>query len=245
MPPKTKQSKASEFMKVTGCTDRALSEKILSTYKQNMNDAVEYYYDKYADQTPASRVSPADVEPQFDLYDEGNDRIEEQGITKFFGDANVDMEDVIVFIFSYEAKAAAMGVFTKEEWVRGMCALGVATAKEFGQNVKQIRDGYKLKTPAYNEFFKWVFLFYAGTKKSISGAEAGFLISLIAGGYPLAAQLSTYLQNNTEAKSDSIFKDTWNMMHLLLKNTDKDGTGYSDQDAWPLLIVNFMESVKK
>ena len=247
MPPKKTQqnTKAAEFMKVTGITDKNLAEKYLKESNGDINDAVENYFNSGGGNKAVPQISPAEIVPEFAKYNDGGDKMMERGVSAFFADAGLDMEDIIVFIFSHAAKATTMGEFTKDEWVRGMSTLGVRNSVDFGKQANSIRDQYKRGSSQFNEVFKFIFTFYSGSKKSIPGAEAGFLLSIAGKGYPLCTKLSTYLSEDAQAKSESIFKDTWNMIHHLLKNTDASGNGYNDQDAWPLLIVNFMESVKK
>ena len=172
--------------------------------------------------------------------------MEQNGVVRFFEEAGLSMEDIIVFIFSYEAKAEVMGEFKKEEFVRGMSVLRVKNTKEFGAKAEEIRTRFKKGSLAFNELYKFVFGFYSAGKKSISGEEAAMLLGLLnCNAFPQGSSLIKFLSENEAAKKEAIFKDTWNMIHYLLKNTQPDGSGYNPEDAWPLLIVNFMETVNK
>ncbi len=252
MPPKKPTaiaSKVNEFVHVTGCTNRNTAEQLVSKHNNNVNDAVEEYFSgNYSTaNAPVPQIPSATLEPEFQKYNDGDNKMQQNGIIKFFEDAGLNMEDIITFIFSYEAKAESMGVFSKEEFIKAMSALRIKNAKEFGTKANEIRDKFKPGTPSFNELFKFVFGFFSGGKKSITGEEAGTLLGMIvAGKYPLANKLINYLtQSESPASKEAIYKDTWNMIHHLLKNVQSDGTGYSADDAWPLLIVNFMETIVK
>lgn len=247
MPPKKPNaipSKVNEFTHVTGCTNRQVAEHLVSKHNNNVNDAIEEYFSGNFNKAHGSpQISPTLLEPEFQKYNDGENKMQQNGIMKFFQDAGLDMEDIIIFIFSFEGKAETMGVFTREEFIKAMSALGVKNAKEFGEKANEIRNRYQPGTPAYNDLFKYVFLFFSGGKKSITGQDASTLLTMIsANKYPLGTKLIDYLGlPDSPASKEAIYKDTWTMFHHLLKNVQSDGTGFSVNDAWPLLIVNFME----
>ena len=253
MPPKPKQAqvppaKLNEFMNVSGCTDRSLAETLLVKTKMNVNDAVEEFFNGNYAQThgKAPQVDSKEVEAEFERYNDGNNAMESNGIMSFFEKAGVSMEDILVFIFSFECKAQNMGVFTKEEFVRGMAALGIAKAEDLGKRGAEFKARYKPNTPAFNDFFKFVFPFATGGKKSIPAEEASALLGIVAKGlYPIADKFIHFLASDASASKELIYKDTWTMIHHLFKTTSADGQGFNQEDAWPLLIINFMESVKK
>ena len=59
--------------------------------------------------------------------DDDDDSIEEiinaSGLTLFFADVGVDPEDVSLLVFSYHLQAKEMGIFTKDEFIKGMTKL--------------------------------------------------------------------------------------------------------------------------
>lgn len=253
MPPKkpanqqVPPAKVNDFMNVSGCVDKKLAEKLLLKNNLDVNNAVEEFFNGNFAETHGSKpnVDPKLLEAEFLKYNDGNDKMEQNGVVKFFEAASLEMEDVIVFIFSYECKAQLMGEFKKEEWIRGMTSLGVTSAQEFGQKANEFRARYKASSPAFNELFKFVFTFFNGGKKSIPGEEAAMLLGMVARGkYPLTDGMVNFLTKDPMASKEPIYKDTWNMIHHLLKTTKENGEGFSTEDAWPLLIINFMEAIQ-
>ena len=237
-----------ECMNVSGCTDRSLAETLLLKAKLNVNDAVEDFFSGNYAQTHGKppQVDQKALEAEFERFNDGNGAMESAGITGFFEQAGVGMDDILVFLFSFECKATNMGVFTREEFLRGMAALGIARAEELGKRAAEFRARYKPNTPAFNDFFKFVFPFASGGKKSVAAEEAAALLGMVAKGlYPIADKFIHFLAHDPVASKELIYKDTWTMIHHLFKTTDAQGQGFSHEDAWPLLIINFMETVKK
>lgn len=235
-------SKINEFLNVTGSKDRALAENMLAKYSLDINLAVEEYFTKGNQNKPSFGPSKADIEKEFDNFSKGKEVLEQEEIVAFFEAANIPMDDQLIFVFSLACQAEEMGVFKKSEFIQGMSKLEAKDAKQLGEKAALIKEKYKVGTPGFTELFKFMFSFSSGGKKSIPGSEASSLLEILVGQeYPLAAQLEKYLQENEEAKKESVFKDTWNMILFFLKSVKADGEGYSPEDAWPLLIVNFME----
>ena len=125
-----------------------------------------------------------------------------------------------------------------------MAALSVRTPAELVSKKAHLRNKYKTGSPDFNEFYKWVFPFSAGSKKTMPAEEAAMLLAMVTqGGYPLVPKLQEYLTNHPQGQKEVVYKDTWTMFGHLLKKTKENGEGYDPQEAWPLLVVNFMETV--
>lgn len=249
MPPKktvnVPQAKITEFASVTGCSDKAIAEELLSRHKLNVNNAVSDYYEGNYTKTAASPIVPTAVlEELFDKYKDQADKMGQEGITNFFTAANIELDDVFIFFFSFECKATVMGEFKKEEFIKGLGALGVKTPEELTAKKATLRNKYKTTSPEFSEFYKWVFPFSAGSKKTMPAPEAAMLLGMVTqNGYPLVAKLQDYLENHPQGQKEVIYKDTWTMFGHLLRKTKENGDGYDPNEAWPLLVVNFMETI--
>ena len=80
MPPKKPTvlpSKLNEFMHVTGCTDKAMAENILSKHNSNVNNAVEEYFASNLQKSNSGSKIPTEVlEAEFGKYNDGNNKME-------------------------------------------------------------------------------------------------------------------------------------------------------------------------
>ena len=245
--------KVTEFNSVTGNTNKALAEQLLSAHNLDVNNAVEAFFSGNhgksaggAGGSPQTKAGPqltAALEEEFKKYEDAPGKMQQNGVVKFFEEAGLSMEDEIVFIFSFEGKAETMGEFSKDEWIRTMTFNNCKDAASFGKKAQEIKNRYKAGSPGLADLHKFVFTFYSAGKKSIPAAEAGFLLGLvIRDKFVLAPRLAKYLSEDSSAKSEPVFRDTWIMMFNLLRLVKADGQGYNPEDAWPLLLVNFMES---
>ena len=70
-------------------------------------------------------VDEAKIEALFTKYKEADeDSIQVTGVMAFCEDLGVDPTDAIMLIISWQMRCATMCVFTREEWMRGMTAMG-------------------------------------------------------------------------------------------------------------------------
>ena len=243
-----------QFQEITDCPDKILSAKILNENGGNVNNAVEAYYSGNHNKNISTKKSGSIVpavdskllEQEFNRFDDGDNTMQETGICKFFEELGVGMDDIFVYLFSFEAKAQVMGEFKKEEFVRAMTFNGCSTAKELAGRIGKMKQRYAVGTQDFNDLYKFVFQFSIQGVKMLTVVEASMILTTLVGnGYPMATRFCHFLANDLSVQKEGVFKDTWNMILCFLKKVGANGENYTTDDAWPLLVVNFMESIAK
>lgn len=260
MKPQTKKPQISaqmiqQFQEITDCPDKILAAKILNDNGGNVNNAVEAFYsgnhNKKADSKKTGSMIPAVdskmLEQEFQRFQDGDNKLREEGICKLFEELGVGMDDIFVYLFSFEAKAEVMGEFKKEEFIRAMTSNGCSTVKELRDRAPKLRQRYAVGTQEFNDLYKFVFQFsIQGSCKMLTVVEASMILTTLVGdGYPQARRFCSFLANDLSVQKEGVFKDTWNMILCFLKKVGGKGEHYTTDDAWPLLVVNYMESIAK
>ena len=110
-----------------------------------MNSAVDEYYSKGHGEVakPAKKeaVNPKKIEQLFASYkDASTNKIEVEGIQKFYDDLGVDPMNVVTLILSKHMQAETMGFYTFEEFERGFKALGVTSIPELKNKLPSLHN---------------------------------------------------------------------------------------------------------
>lgn len=95
----------------------------------------------------------------FDQYKNKNsNKIESDGIQRFYDDIGVDPMDIITLLISKYMNAETMGIYTFEELDNGFKALGVTSMDELRKRVPNLRQDLK-DSSNFKELYKYVFDF--------------------------------------------------------------------------------------
>jgi len=175
------------------------------------------------------------------------DKIDGDGIQKFFEDIKIDIMDASTLAFAFLCQAKAMGEFTKDEFVRGLTAVK-------GDTVKDVQANWKNNVTALlnNETqLKEIYLFTFSFAKEEGARNINFEVAkslweiLLKDRFAFLQKWMTYLDALPEKKKSDIPKDTWNMLIEFHLQTKGDLTKYVDDGAWPVMIDEFVEYLKK
>ena len=72
------------------------------------------------------RIDERALDAWFDSYtgEGGGDIIDDDGIMKLSSELCIDIVDTVWFVIAWKMNAEEQGVFTREEWHKGMKAIG-------------------------------------------------------------------------------------------------------------------------
>ena len=77
-------------------------------------------------------------------------------------------------------------------------------------------------------------------QKSIDKATCVFMWALLlTGKYPLSGNFLRFVE--TDFEEEHIFRDQWDMLLDFLVVTKADLLNFNDGDAWPLLVLDFVD----
>lgn len=160
------------FKSVVGSSapERVLVE-LLNKHKWDPNAAIEEYFstglsDKYiggsvaAISSAGAKISESNVKKLFGKYTQPKvDKIEGEGIEKFYTDLKVDMEDPVTLLVSYLMGAKSQGVYTYEEFNKGCQQAGVDTLEGWFKVLPELRKQLDMDPSLFEKVYNFTFDF--------------------------------------------------------------------------------------
>ncbi|CAG9328596.1 unnamed protein product [Blepharisma stoltei] len=241
------REKLTQFISITGMQD-APARKYLNSKNWDLELAVDEFYNSGA-QMPRDQPAPTNqknIESLFARYKGSNpNQIESEGIEHFCRDLGIEPMDVVILVISKYFNAATMGVYTKEEFCSGMKALGCDDVNKLRQKIPELRR--ELNNPqAFKEVYNYVFTFSRDPGVRNLGYETAVALwrLLLTEKYPIVNRWIEFLERR-EKKHD-VMKDTWEMFLDFAIILEREGLqGYDPNGAWPVLIDEFVEYLRR
>uniref|UniRef100_A0A7S0IWR0 Defective in cullin neddylation protein n=1 Tax=Calcidiscus leptoporus TaxID=127549 RepID=A0A7S0IWR0_9EUKA len=236
------RDKIRQFMVFTGCSERVAGD-MLKRYDWMLEQAVDAFFSGAASRASIPPVDDAKLIKWFDTYkDVDAEHIGVPGIEKLCAELDVDPTDVVMLMIAWKMKAATMCVFTREEWVRGMTAMGVDSVDKLKEHFSALHEQLK-STPAFKDFYCFCFAFakepgFGVRSLPIEVADALWRLTL-AGRFK---HLDRWLEFLQEKKERAITKDVWEMLLTFATQINDEFSNFDEDGAWPVVIDDFVEA---
>lgn len=189
----------------------------------------------------ASTSAPAKKNPLFDLYcNSATDTIEPEGIEKFCCDVGVDPADRKVLLLAWKMRANRMGYFTRDEFQTGMLALKASNVAAVQRALPNLETEVDCDPEAYRDFctFAFKYCLTEPSQKLIDIDTAVTMLSIVMPQDPLVPRFCKFLKQQTEYKVINF--DQWTSFLRFAQEVKPDLSDYKEEDAWPILIDNFV-----
>ncbi len=193
-----------------------------------------------------TQSSSADL---FSKYADSNGAaITDDGIARLCTDLKVDPMAIEPIVLSWKLAAAKMCVFTKEEWAKGMQALGnprdvAALAARLAVAKGEIKD---TSGQAFRSFYDYTYGFGRDEgQKNVALETAVALWGIVlAGRFP---HLEEWCEFVTSKGLRVVTKDLWSQLLEFVKvaNGPRGLQDFDPDGAWPVLIDEFVASKNK
>ncbi|CAM9842327.1 unnamed protein product [Laminaria digitata] len=144
-------------------------------------------------------------------------------------------------------EAAEMCVYSREEWRRGMTALGVCTTRQLRQKLDSLREEVaNQRSPAFQQFY--MFCFDYAKERAKKSIELDVCLSvwelvLVGSEFPLVKEFSDFLRG---AKVPVVTKDMWAQTLAFFCLVDSDLSNFDAGGkfvyAWPVVVDDFVEA---
>eukprot|EP00904_Undaria_pinnatifida_P001651 jgi/Undpi1/11487/HiC_scaffold_30.g13784.m1 len=248
----SRRSAANELCSFVGAT-QIQSVALLERFNWDVAEAADAFFSGDVDvdelvaaavpSAPAVDVRTLDV--WFDRYaDESEeDSMLDDGIQTFYTELGVDTQDLVVLLISWKMEAAEMCVYTREEWRRGMSALGVSTTRQLRHKLDELREEVAdQRSPAFQQFY--MFCFDYAKERAKKSIELDVCLSvwdlvLVGSEFPLVKEFSDFLRG---AKVPVVTKDMWAQTLVFFCSVDADLSNFEVGDAWPVVVDDFVEA---
>ncbi|KAK1269121.1 hypothetical protein QJS04_geneDACA013728 [Acorus gramineus] len=184
----------------------------------------------------------------FSLYrDPNSDTIDPEGIETLCSDLKIDHTDVRMLMLAWTMRAKRQGYFTREEWQRGLQALHADTLGKLQKALSQL-DKWVWNSNILENFHSYAFSFCLTEEgqRSLDIETICELLNLVLGPrYPSQIdKLIEFLKIQHEYKGLSL--DQWTGILRFCQEINFPGLdNYDESCAWPLILDNFVEWMKK
>ena len=198
------------------------------------------------DTKPVPQNAPKSLESLFSKFKHPSSAdIEIDGIERFCTDLGIEPVDPVILVISKYFNAQVMGIYRKEEFIQGMTTLGCDSMEKLRAKIpilrRELTDPVKFKG-IYN--FVYAFSRENGVRNLQLENAVQLWRLLLLQRFPVVEAWITFLESR-ERKYD-ISKDTWEMLLDFLEIFERDGlAGYDPYGAWPVLIDEFVEELRK
>jgi len=231
------KDKVKSFASFTHESD-SKSTDYLKRFGWNLEVALDEYYNKPHVTEP--KVDEGAILAMFKKYAGTGPAMTDDGITKFFTDIGVSLDDVITLIISWHLKATEIGKFTQQEFVTGFKQLGCATIEDIKKKIPQLKTDLK-DDKKFKEFYLFVFDYAKGPSEKKKVLELDFAVAMWQTVLPdRFKHLNEWIKFLQERHKKPITKDTWS---LLWEFSKTNITGYDASEAWPVLIDDFVDYI--
>ena len=178
----------------------------------------------------------------FSTYADSKDLIDASGVERLCTDMGVDPCDPQWLAVAFYCGASAMGEFTREEFTRGMTALGVDSPASLHEKFPALRAEMRANKHIY------YFSFDYGCDPGCRGLGYEVAISLwpmFFSDWPLLEQWTQFVEVKCRPKNHTVSKDSWRMLWDLVHNVAADLGNFDPEGAWPVMIDEFVETVRR
>ncbi|KAK9789364.1 hypothetical protein WJX73_000465 [Symbiochloris irregularis] len=246
---KSQKDKISQFKSITGANDR-VAQSCLQVADWVTDVALDNFYSGSPQPDPSPVASGSgrqkNIEALYQRFkDPDQDAILADGITQFCSELEVDPADIVMLVISQHLNAASMGEYTKTEFEEGMEELGCDTMVKLKRKLPQLRS--EMQDPRRLKVI-WDYAYLFSREKGqkcvqLDTAIAMWQLLFTHMHWPLGDDWCSFVQHNHKR---AISKDTWTQLFEFIKQVKPDLSNFdSDASAWPYLIDEFVEHLKK
>jgi len=242
------REKVANFQAVTGAPAK-LAADFLKRYSWSLDQAVDIFFTEghsynAAGGRPAVVATDAKKLDAFYRKYKAPDEelINSDGIQEICADLGITALDPVTLVIGFFCKADQMGIFTKEEFVGGMQRLGCDEVGKLKAKLPELQAVLMDKVRC-KEIYQFTFQFALDQGQRCLPAEmcVEFWKLLLTAHFPLLDQWIHFVETRVK---NAISKDTWMMLYDLATQVKPDLSDYDSDGAWPVLLDEFVESVK-
>ena len=233
-------------------SDKVASD-VLSTNGYNLERAVDHYFSnrhRYPQSsTPAAKADPTKLNRLFDKYADTDekDTMSDQQLAAFFRDLAIEPSSPLTLAYAWQVGCTTFGEIGRKEWVNYYTDKGADTIERMREQAKGLQ-GLMSDESQFKTFYRWLFDFVKdeSERKTIDADAACEMWQLVLGGaeprWPLTAQWVDFV---IRQKVKVVSSDLWLQVYEFSRDVKPDMSGYDEEGAWPVIIDDFVEYMRK
>jgi len=195
-----------------------------------------------------SKAAAKELEKIDALFFHYADRLEDNcigpdGVETLCQDLGIATSDVRILLLAWKLQASRQGYFSLEEWRRGLKSMRVDSIdklkKAFPALQQEVASQY-----LFRDFYTFSFQYCLTEprQKTLDLETSCQMLELVLGQRPLVLSFIQFLEEQSEYKAMNL--DQWTAFLRLCDELKPDFSNYDENQAWPLLLDNFVEWAK-
>ncbi|MCD7471021.1 hypothetical protein HAX54_011284 [Datura stramonium] len=223
---------------------RTSSKKGLTGSAASTNPAVDLF--RSASSKAASKELER-IDQLFYIYaNASSGMIDPEGIEFLCSDLEVEHTDVRILMLAWKMQSEKQGYFSLNEWRKGLKALRADTVQKLKKALPELEK--EVRRPSnFVDFYSYAFQYCLTEEKqkSLDIESLCLLLGLVLGSQfrPQVDSLIQYLRTQTDYKV--INMDQWMGFYRFVNEISfPDLSNYDSTLAWPLILDNFVESMR-
>jgi len=236
-----------QFTSITSLSDRNAVEA-LEKCSWDINKALNEYYAGTEGGSKAGgkgRPTTKSLDAFFNKYKKQDDPLmmDSSGIAVLFGDIGVEPTDPVALVIACRCNAHEMGVFTKDEFKRGMEYIRADSSSQLAERIPKLRSELTDRS-TLKEIYAYTFSFALerGQKNLAIEDAIAYWELLLKGHFSLLTEWVEFVRDHCR---NTISRDLWMMILDLAISCRPDLSDYDSEGAWPVLIDDFVDWYRK
>lgn len=226
-------------MAFTGTKEKE-ARAALEKFDYNVEVAVDHLLN-------SPQVDPSGPTKVFDAYrNADSDEIDLDGTIQYITDLGLSLEEPAVLAVAMTAGSPSVGTFTRKAFVDGWASVGGSSLATQQSMCKKFAASMETLNPQFQKIYRFTygFLLQEGQRVLPQDIAVEYWKLLLPGKYEGLDQWLTFV---TDVYKRNISKDAWNMLYefILYQAKDPSLENYDEDGAWPSVIDEYVEYLKK
>lgn len=242
---KQQKDRVTQFRNITGANDKQAID-CLRQAGWSVEGGIEVFYASGMQATPSADTS--NIEKMFQRYKDAGDstKMMAEGIATLCEDLGVEPSDIALLVLSYHLSARIMCEYSREEWVTGLSKLGIDSLDKLRGKLSELR-GELQDTQRFHDVYNYSFQWACEEGKKVMQLDTALamwqLLYADERRWQYIDDWCEFLQEHHKGRT--ISRDTWAQLFEFARQIKPDFSNYDDAGAWPYLMDEFVEYMRK
>ncbi|PRW57295.1 DCN1 2 [Chlorella sorokiniana] len=247
---RAQKERLAQFVGITGA-DNSVAQRCLEAAGWSVEAGIEIFYSSgmhlQAARSGGSRLDRDAISRLFQRYrdtDTDEEVIGVDGIQAMCEDLGVQPDDIVVLVLSWHFGAEAMCEYSRKEFEEGMASLACDSIDKLKAKLPGLRQELQ-DTSKFRQIYQYAYLFSREKGKKLVELDVALAmwdLLLPASRWQHVEAWKEFMRTHHKRP---VSRDTWNQLLEFVLTAAPDLSNYDDSGAWPYLIDEFVEEMRK